>query len=71
MSKNYRAQFRDKSQNGVNPNSKTKPGDKLPPPRPTAVKQQSPRSDISALPTKRNETNTRYPRSKEKGERKR
>ncbi|CAF0976886.1 unnamed protein product [Rotaria sordida] len=52
-------QFRDKNQNGYNNHSGTKSTGKLSRPRPTAVKQSSPRSDTYALPTKRNEVNTR------------
>ncbi|CAF3807310.1 unnamed protein product [Rotaria sp. Silwood1] len=52
-------QFRDKNQNGFNNNFGTKSTGKLPRPRPTAVKQPSPRSDTYALPTKRNDVNPR------------
>jgi hypothetical protein len=54
MSKAYHEQFRDKNQNGFDPNSKTKSNGKLPPLRPTAVKR-SPRSDTYAVPNKQNE----------------
>ena len=60
MSKTYHEQFRDKNQNGFDPNSKTKPNGKLPPVRPTAVKR-SPRSDTHVLPNKRNEPNANVP----------
>ncbi len=62
MLKNYHRQFRDiqrdKSQNGVDPNLKTKPNDKS---RPTAVRQPPPSDTIISSP-KRNEINSNTPK---------
>lgn len=57
MSKTYYEQFRN-NQNGYNPKNpaKTKP----PPPRPTAIKQSSPRSDTFLVSNRQNEANSKF-----------
>jgi hypothetical protein len=61
MSKNYREQFRDRTQNDTSANSKTTSNGRSPQQRPTVVKQ-SPRSDVFPAPTKRNEISPRVPK---------
>ena len=58
MLKSYREQFRDKNRNDAYSNVGTKYVRKIPPSRPTAARQQSPRSDTVGS-TKRSELNSK------------